>query len=136
MEDEDQRRPRIVVVGPCAAGKTTLVAGLAAAYDIRSCAQEHSHVPDLWRRFSRADVLVFLDVGLPAIARRLGGSDWTPAILDEQRRRLADARAHCDFYLVTDGLTPQQVAAAVEGFLEQRGIFPRSQGPREDQAPG
>ncbi|HEX5503007.1 MAG TPA: hypothetical protein VFW96_10315, partial [Thermomicrobiales bacterium] len=42
--------PRVVVVGPCAAGKTTLVARLRArGHDAAVCAQEHSGVPYLWQ---------------------------------------------------------------------------------------
>ncbi|MBP9503378.1 MAG: hypothetical protein KBF17_14555, partial [Candidatus Promineofilum sp.] len=42
---------RVAVVGPCASGKSTLVAALrAAGYDARHPAQEHSFVKDMWRR--------------------------------------------------------------------------------------
>jgi GTPase SAR1 family protein len=125
MEDEDQPGPRIVVVGPCAAGKTTLVDNLRPQeYDIRSCAQEHSCVPRLWKKFCRADVLIYLDAELPTIARRQGRSDWTQSRLNQQRERLADARLHCDLYLRTDDMTRAQVAGAVDAFLRQRGVMP------------
>jgi GTPase SAR1 family protein len=115
---------RIVVVGPCAAGKTTLVGNLRPrGYDIRSCAQEHSYVPDLWQRFAKADVLVYLDAELLTIARRQQRTDyWTQERLDTQRERLTHARAHCDFYLATDHLTREEVAARVQRFLEDGGI--------------
>jgi deoxyadenosine/deoxycytidine kinase len=117
--------PRIVVVGPCAAGKSTLVANLRPkGYDIRSCVQEHSYMPDLWRRFSRADVLIFLDAQLPTIARRQQRSDWTQERLDVQQQRLAHAREHCDLYLETDSLTREEVADCVVGFLRGRQIAP------------
>ena len=123
--EEDERSPRIVVVGPCAAGKTTLVGRLRQKqYNIRSCAQEHSHVPRLWKRYCRADVLVYLDADLDTISQRQNRTDWTLARLGEQHRRLADARLHCDFYLCTDVLTREQVAARVEGFLRERGFVP------------
>ena len=129
MDDEDDQRPRIVVVGPCAAGKTTLVDALRPqGYNIRSCAQEHSGVPHLWRTFSRADVLIYLDAELPTIAARQRRTDWTPERLATQRQRLACARAHCDLYLPTDRLTRRQVAAVVEAFLRGRGIEPRDEG--------
>lgn len=121
--EEDEHRPRIIVVGPCAAGKTTLVGRLRQKkYNIRSCAQEHSHVPRLWKRYCRADVLVYLDADLNTISRRQNRSDWTQARLGEQQRRLADARLHCDFYLCTDELTREQVAAKVERFLREHGL--------------
>jgi hypothetical protein len=133
MESEDEgdkqstgepgREPRIVVVGPCASGKSTLVGNLRPkGYSIRTCAQEHSHVPKLWLKYCRADVLIFLDAGLRTIGQRQGRSDWTQERLDEQQRRLTDARAHCDFYLYTDELSREQVAASVESFLMQAGV--------------
>jgi len=133
QEDEGDRRsegvllgaPRIVVVGPCAAGKSTLVGNLRPkGYEIRNCAQEHSHVPQLWLKYCRADVLIYLDAGLATIGRRQGRSDWTETRLDEQHRRLTDARQHCDFYLYTDDLSREQVAEKVEVFLIGAGIEP------------
>jgi len=123
MGDEDDVSPRIVVVGPCAAGKTTLVNHLRPkGYNIRSCAQEHSYVARLWQLFSRADVLIFLDADLATIARRQGRLETTEARLDAQHQRLSHARSHCDFYLRTDDLTERQVADAVEAFFEERGL--------------
>jgi len=125
MDDKDQRGPRIVVVGPCAAGKTTLVSNLShRGYDIHSCAQEHSGTPELWKKRCRADVLVHLDAELETIAQRQNRTDWTAARLDAQRRRLADARQHCDLYLRTDDLTREQVAATVDAFLRKHGVTP------------
>jgi chloramphenicol 3-O-phosphotransferase len=119
---------RVVVVGPCAAGKTTLVGNLRPrGYDVRSCAQEHSYVPDLWQRFAGTDVLIYLDAQLPAISRRQQRSDWTQEQLDTQRERLAHARTHCDFYLATDSLTREEVAARVQRFLQERGIPARAE---------
>jgi len=124
MPDDDDLGLRVLVVGPCAAGKTTLVNNLRPrGYSIRSCAQEHSHASKLWQR-SLPDVLIFLDVELPAISRRQNRSDWTREHLDKQRRRLNHARSHCDFYLRTDDLAPTQVAEAVDVFLRGRGIVP------------
>jgi hypothetical protein len=70
-------------------------------------------------------MLIYLDAGLETIGKRQGRSDWTQERLDEQHRRLADARQHCDFYLYTDDLSREQVAAKVELFLRQAGILPR-----------
>ena len=123
MDDDDGHPLQIVVVGPCAAGKSTLVSHLKPrGYNIKSCTQEHSFVPQLWKKFSHADVLVYLDAELPTIARRQNRTDWTPQQLAKQQQRLAHARAHCDFYLKTDDLDRAQVANTVEAFLQTRGI--------------
>lgn len=130
MEDDGRPRParrklHIVVVGPCAAGKSTLVANLRPqGYNIKVCAQEHSFVPDLWKKFSQADILIFLDAELPTIARRQNRTDWTQQRLDTQQHRLEHARAHCDLYLKTDTLTRESVAQVVKTFLNDNGISP------------
>ena len=67
-------------------------------------------MPDLWKRFSKADVLIYLDAQLPTVARRQRRGDWTQERLDVQRERLAHARDHCDLYLATDSLTSGEVA--------------------------
>lgn len=103
----------IVIVGPCAAGKTTLAQGLRArGYAARQIAQEHSYVPDMWRRLSRPEVLIFLDASYATCTARKR-LNWTPADYGEQRRRLAHAREHCHIYIDSDRLTPEEVLAAV-----------------------
>ena len=105
---------RVVVVGPCGAGKSTLVASLRdRGYEARECVQEHSYVPSMWRRISRPDVLVYLDVSLSNIEQRKPRSDWTQKILDEQKRRLAHAREFCDLYVQTDDLAAREVLSRV-----------------------
>lgn len=110
----------IVVVGPCASGKTTLVNALrAAGYQATAVAQEHSAVAQLWRHGGEPAVLIYLDVGLAAIAARgrLGFPAW---LLEEQRRRLAAAHTAADLYLQTDNLPIEEVRSRVIAFLEQR----------------
>lgn len=112
---------RIKVVGPCASGKSALAAKLRdMGYDANSAAQDHSYVPDMWQRLNPPDLLVYLDVTLPA-ARERGrkGMGWTQEYLDEQHDRLRHARAHCDLYLPTDGLSEEQVLAETLAFLHQ-----------------
>jgi ribose 1,5-bisphosphokinase PhnN len=117
--------PRVVVVGPDASGKTELVRRLrASGYNARSCAQDHSYVPDMWRRLSRPDFLVYLDARLETIARRRA-IDWGQERLDQLNARLAHARAHCDLYLPTDDLEPADVVERVRAALAGAGILPR-----------
>jgi hypothetical protein len=116
--------PRVVVVGPDAAGKTELAGRLRAlGYNARSCAQDHSYVPDMWQRLARPDFLVYLDAGLDAIARRRA-IDWGQDRLDKLNARLAHARAHCDLYLLTDDLEPSEVVDRVQAALSEVGILP------------
>jgi deoxyadenosine/deoxycytidine kinase len=116
--------PRVVAVGPDAAGKSTLVAQLKTlGYNARSCGQDHSQVPDMWRRLSRPDFLVFLDARLETIARRRS-VDWGQEYLDKLNARLEHARAHCDLYLPTDDLKSAQVVERVQAALSAAGIEP------------
>lgn len=120
--DEKTGRPAplIGVVGPCAAGKSTLIQSLTTrGYNARHIAQEHSYVPDMWQRLTKPDVLIFLDASYPvACARRK--LDWTERDWQEQQHRLRHARQHADLYLNTDELTIPQVLQAVLEFLEAR----------------
>jgi hypothetical protein len=111
---------RVKVVGPCGSGKSSLAVRLRElGFDARSAAQDHSYVPDMWRRFNPPDVLVYLDVSLgTAQERGRIGTGWDQTYLDEQRRRLRHARAHCDLYLHTDGLGEEDVLVEVLGFLK------------------
>ncbi len=111
---------RVKVVGPCASGKSSLAARLRElGFDARSAAQDHSYVPDMWRRFNPPDVLVYLDLSLKAAQERgRTGTDWDQAYLDEQNHRLRNARAHCDLYIHTDGMGEEDVLAEVLAFLK------------------
>ena len=111
-------RPLIGVVGPCCAGKTTLVTALLAhSVRARVIAQEHSFALRMWQIITRPDQLIYLDVSYP-VAQERRRMDWTPADLEEQHRRLQHARAHCHLYLPTDGLTPDQVLDQTLAFLQ------------------
>jgi hypothetical protein len=124
--------PRVVVVGPDAAGKTELVKRLLAlGYNARCCAQDHSYVPDMWQRISKPDFLVYLDARLKTIARRRS-IDWGQERLDKLNARLAHARAHCDFYLPTDDLEPAEVVVQVRAALSSVGILSH----RDEEQPG
>lgn len=117
---------RVVVVGVCASGKTTLVEQLCrAGYDARSCAQEHSYVPDLWQRLARPAVLVYLQASFDAVRSRRA-IDWGEEYLQEQQRRLEHARQHCQLFLDTDDLGIAEVYAATVRALEELGIRPQA----------
>jgi deoxyadenosine/deoxycytidine kinase len=113
---------RVAIVGACASGKSTVVEALRqAGYDARHVAQEHSYVPAMWRRIGRPDVLVYLDVDYPSIRVRRPIGDFRPKHLEEQNRRLAHARTHCDLYLDTSDLEPAEVQKRVLVFLQELG---------------
>ena len=71
-------------------------------------------------------VVVFLDVGLPDAARRIGFNASRPLLIGNPRAqwiRLMDARRPVyerisTFAIATDGLAPEKVADAVETYLE------------------
>ena len=114
-----------VVVGVCGAGKTTLVRRLLGlGYPARVCAQEHSHVPSLFRRRGRPQALIYLHASLPVVCRRLG-VNWTEQVLAEQWQRLSLAREECDFFLDTDPLTIPQVLHATECYLQAHAVCKR-----------
>jgi dienelactone hydrolase len=109
-------RPRVAVVGPCASGKTTLVAALhERGYDAHAVAQEHSGVPYLWQ-LREPDVLIFLNVTIDATAERRDAR-WPPDLYATQQARLANARQHADLYLDTSPISAAEVAARASDFL-------------------
>lgn len=79
-------------------------------------------MPDLWQRRHPADVLIFLDARADTIAQRRQTAEPVTAWVAIQRQRLAHARQHCDLYLPTDDLTPDQVTTAVLDFLQNYDI--------------
>ena len=116
----------IVVVGPCGAGKSTLVQSLRArGYVARAVAQEHSIISALWRHGGEPAALIVLEVERDTIAQRRGAEfpDW---LYEEQRGRLASARAHADLIVPTDGVLPEQVTQQVVNFLHSAGITAES----------
>lgn len=106
---ETRRALRIAVVGPCAAGKSTLTQLLQErGFQAKQVVQEHSFVPDMWRIFSRPDALIYLDASFEVCARRKK-LDWNSQEHAEQLRRLEHARKSCDIYILTDTLSPEEV---------------------------
>lgn len=108
---------KIGVVGPCGAGKSTLVRALQArGIAVREIAQEHSGVPAMWQRITRPDLLIYLDASRETAERRLE-REFPPDWWEAMTARLAHARAHADLIVETDGLTPEEVAERVAEFL-------------------
>ena len=122
MMDDDHLQRHVVIVGPCAAGKSTLRDRLRARgfTQVRVVAQEHSGVRDLWKLRGYPEVLIFLDCSVAAANARQGRSDWTEAAHAEQLHRLREARATCNLYLPTDDLTPDEIAEQAAHFIAAR----------------
>ncbi len=110
-------QPVIGVVGPCGAGKSTLVAALKGrGISVRHIAQEHSYVKDMWKRITNPDVLVYLEVSYENTIRRRQ-LNWTKEEYAEQLRRLQHAREHADLVIDTNGITAEGVVQTVIHFL-------------------
>lgn len=105
------------VVGPCGAGKSTLVAGLKE-HGIRGkhIAQEHSYVPYMWKRITNPDVLIYLAVSYPVSCNRRT-LNWTENEYAEQLKRLKHALEHADLVVDTNPLNEQEVLDKVLQFL-------------------
>ncbi|MGD8813186.1 MAG: hypothetical protein PVI78_01775 [Anaerolineales bacterium] len=107
--DGNESHLRIAIVGPCGAGKSTLADGLTSRhFDAHQIAQEHSYVPNMWKLVSKPDILIYLDATFESCNRRKQ-LDWGPKDHAEQIRRLCHAREHCQIYIPTDGLTPEEI---------------------------
>lgn len=109
----------IGIVGPCSAGKSTLARGLRKqGYVVKEIRQEHAAAPDMWLRITHPDFLIYLDVSPTVAADREGLSKPSSWWQEEREVRLAHARQHCDLYVDTSSLSPPEVLARVEMFLD------------------
>ena len=107
----------IGVVGPCGAGKSTLVAGLEKhGYACRHIAQEHSYAQTMWQLITKPDILIYLDASF-AVSTTRAKLNWLEKDYTEQSRRLAHAREHANLLIETDELTPEDVLQRVLDFL-------------------
>ncbi|HEU0113371.1 MAG TPA: hypothetical protein VFQ80_01770 [Thermomicrobiales bacterium] len=106
-----RRSPRIVVVGPCASGKSTLARGLRSlGFDAEVCGQEHSDIASLWRH-TAPDVVIALTVDLATIRARRG-DDWPEWLYRLQNDRLREARSAAGIRLDTSRLDAGATLAA------------------------
>lgn len=110
---------RIVVVGPCASGKSLLVEALRErGYNAHAAAQEHSYVQTMWM-MTNPSHLIYLDADMATIRGRRPVS-WGQAYLDEENDRLAHARQSADIIISTNELTSGEVVAQALDFLAAR----------------
>lgn len=117
MDEPGTRSSLIGIVGPCGAGKSTLIAGLEAeGFACRHIAQEHSYVPYMWQRISHPDLLIYLEASF-AVCTRRRRLNWTEADYAEQLRRLSHARQHADLIINTDSLPVPEVLERALGFI-------------------
>lgn len=132
MDDQrDGSRPRIVVVGPCASGKSTLANQLRElGHDVRVSGQEHSSIRNLWRKIDH-DVLVALEIDLDTVRARRSPS-WPEDVYQRQQDRLRDAYAAADIVIDTATASPDE---AVRLVLEVIGGDPASSGQTDDPSP-
>jgi len=124
MSNNVQKSNLIGLVGPCSAGKSTLIGRLKAlGYSCRHIAQEHSYVPDMWQRLVNPIVLIYLDVSY-SVSMNRRPLNINPAEFEEQKNRLSHAFQNADLYLHTDELTPDEVQNLVIDFLRKHNINP------------
>jgi thymidylate kinase len=117
------KRSSIGIVGPCGAGKTTLISSLNF-YNINSkhIVQEHSYVKDMWRRLANPDILIYLDVNYEKTIQRKN-LDWSRAEFETQIQRLQHAKTHANLIIDTTNLTEKEVLEAVLNFLVSTSII-------------
>ncbi len=113
----------IVVVGPCASGKSTLAARLIElGYRARVIGQEHSEIGRLWRRHDPA-LVIGLQASLATVRSRRG-RDWSAAVYERQQRRLEPAMAAATVVLDTGELSTMATLAAAATAIREAGIHP------------
>jgi chloramphenicol 3-O-phosphotransferase len=108
----------IGIVGPCSSGKSTLARALRAlGYRVKEIMQEHCAAPMMWHHITNPDVLIYLDVSLDVAAQREGLEQPSSWWIEEREVRLAHARAHCDLYIDTSALTPEDILMQTLDYL-------------------
>lgn len=113
----------LVLVGVCAAGKSTLaqqleMRGVAA----RAVAQEHSRVMDLYHRSGQWVIVLVADWNTVHRRRQLS---WDLAFYRTEWDRIGDARQAAALIIHTDWLNPSQVADRVTTWFDRQFGFER-----------
>jgi len=125
MINNVQKNNLIGIVGPCSAGKSTLIGRLKElGYSCRHIAQDHSYVPDMWQRLVNPIVLIYLDVSYKVSMNRRP-LNLNRAEFDEQKNRLKHAFQNADLSIQTDKLTSDEVQNLVVKFLKKHNIQPQ-----------
>lgn len=115
-------RRRVVVIGPCASGKTTLTQRLRAlGFDARACGQEHSEIRELWKHM-QPDVLIGLWIDLETLRDRRSSASWAGSIYARQQQRLASGYAHADLVIDCHDIDPDEVERDVLDWLREHRV--------------
>lgn len=122
MMQPSNGKPHIAFVGPCGAGKSTLTKQFRAlGMRVRMPAQEHSGIPDLWRKRMEPDYLIALDAPNDILrSRRPRALLMHDAFLAKERRRLAHAFAHADLKLDTSSMSVDEAVEVVLAWLNEQ----------------
>jgi len=114
MRPPDPRR--IVVIGPCASGKTSLTTRLQRqGYDALACGQEHSEIAELWRH-QQPDVVIGLRIALDTLRTRRSDG-WSEAIFGRQMTRLESGYRNADLVIDCDEIDQEAVMERVIAWL-------------------
>ncbi len=110
----------VVILGVCASGKSTLAKRLTRdGMRVRTIAQEHSIIPDLWKG-ARAAATIYLHASFEAVKSRRATLMHERNYL-AQLDRLRHARAAATFEVDTSRLSAEQVYKVVHARLTQDG---------------
>ena len=119
MDDQKAASFLVGIVGPCSAGKSTLARVLREhGYTVKEIRQEHSVAPRMWKQITNPDILIYLDVRMDVAAQREGLDKPSSWWKEEREVRLAHAREHCDIYVDSSDLAPEQIVAQVLAALD------------------